>query len=143
MRIQSFLLSGLALGLVACGGGGSATSGSALTAEDAAAMSVADLGDRLIDDSAEVADILGAIDSEADAEAARPRLEAIVRDYQVLQERLETLDGDDLSMGDAAALMRRAPKLATNAQAVAIEIERLRTQHPEASDILGRILDDL
>lgn len=129
--------------LAACGGGGSPTSGDTLTPAQADAMSVADMGDRLIDDSAELAEILAGINSEADAEAARPRLEAMVRDYEVLQTRLENLDENNLSFGDAAALMRRAPTLAANAQAVAEQIERLRTEHPEASDVLGRILDDL
>ena len=141
MRKHLLILS--ALLLAACGGGGSPTAGDALTPAQADAMSVADMGDRLVDDSAELAELLANIDSEADAEAARPRLEAMVKDYEVLQARLETLDESELSFGDAAALMRRAPTLAANGQRIATEIERLRTEHPEASDILGRILDDL
>ena len=141
MRKHLLILS--ALLLAACGGGGSPTAGDALTPAQADAMSVADMCDRLVDDSAELAELLANIDSEADAEAARPRLEAMVKDYEVLQARLETLDESELSFGDAAALMRRAPTLAANGQRIATEIERLRTEHPEASDILGRILDDL
>ena len=137
------LLFSSALFMAACGGGGSPTSGDALTPSEAEAMSVADMGDRLIDDSAELAEILKGIDSEADAQAARPRLEALVADYRVLRSRLDTLDQNDLSFGDAAALMRRGPRLLENGQTIAVEIERLRVDHPEASDILGRILDDL
>ena len=137
------LVSTLALLLVACGGGGSDTSGQTLSAEAAEAMSVADMGDRLIDDTAELAALLKTVDSEATAEAARPRLEAMAKDYEVLQKRLETLDENDLGFSDVAALARRTPKLAANAQAIAVEVERLRTEHPEASDILGRVLDDL
>ena len=133
----------LSVGLAACGGGGAETSGQTLTPEAAADMSVAEMGDRLIDDSAELAAILRTIDSEASAEAARPRLEAMVADYQVLQKRLETLDDNDLGMSDALALARRAPTLGTNAQAIAMELERLRTEHPELSDKLGRILEEL
>ena len=129
--------------LAACGGGGSPTSGEALTPAQAEAMSVADLGDRLVDDTAELGALLASIDSEADAEAARPRIEAMVADYRVLEDRLNQLENADLSFGDAAALMRRAPTLASNARIIAVEVERLRKEHPEASDLLGRILDDL
>ena len=129
--------------LAACGGGGSPTSGEALTPAQAEAMSVADLGDRLVDDTEELGALLASIDSEADAEAARPRIEAMVADYRVLEDRLNQLENADLSFGDAAALMRRAPTLASNARIIAVEVERLRKEHPEASDLLGRILDDL
>ena len=144
MNIQTAFVSLVfVLGLSACGGGGSETSGQTLSAETAAEMSVADMGDRLIDDTQELAEILRTIDSEASAEAAQPRLEAMIADYKVLQTRLETLDETELGMGDAMALARRMPALGTNAQAIATELERLRVDHPELSDKLGRILDEL
>ena len=140
--MRAFILTLSAL-LIACGGGGSPTSGDSLTPAQAEAMSVADMGDRLIDDTTELAEILRGINSEADAEAAEPRLQAMVADYEILKARFEQLDENNMGAGDVMAFMRRAPALASNVQAIAVEVERLRTDHPEASDRLGRILDDL
>jgi hypothetical protein len=140
-RIAILLLSAV---LVACGGAADKDEDlreAPVTTETAADMSMPDMADKLIADSQSLAVLLFQVDSEATAEDIRPEIERMARDYTILSERFEAMG--EPSFSDMAALASRAPQLIETQQAVARQIERIYTQHPDAADVLRDTLENV
>ena len=137
--------------LVACGGGETqvetGTEGGPVSPADRGPLteqSVADIGiaamvDRMIVDGQQLGTLLATIDSAETAEAVRPNIEAMIKDYKVMFNRFETMDQPSFS--DIAALASRGSKLAESQQTVMEELRRIYTNHPEASEVLREALD--
>ena len=136
--------------LVACGGGETqvetGTEGPVspadlgpLTEQSVVDIGIAAMVDRMIVDGQQLGTLLATIDSAETAEAVRPNIEAMIKDYKVMFNRFETMDQPSFS--NIAALASRGSKLAESQQTVMEELRRIYTNHPEASEVLREALD--
>lgn len=140
-----FVIASLSL-LVACNGGeGTAeqvaetSGGTTLTEQSVANMGVPAMADRMIADGNQLGNLLASVDSAETAEAVRPNIEAMIKDYKIMFDRFETMDQPSFS--DIAALASRGAKLAESQQTVMEELRRIYTNHPEATEVLRDALD--
>lgn len=124
MRFLSILLS---FALIAC----SSPEEDRFGGED---MTVSSLADQVIEDGQTLSTLLQTVNDEQSAEAVRPRIEAMVDDYDALQDRLEGMEAPSIS--EMSELMKRAPKMAEVQSELITEIRRINNDHPEAAQIL-------
>jgi len=106
-----------------------------------AADSLPDVADQLIIDGTTLSEMLAQVDSVETAEEVRPAIDAMVADYRVIIDRMETMEEPNFS--DLAAMASRARPLAEAQQRVATEIQRINRDHPEAAKVLREALRDL
>lgn len=138
------LFTGLSL-LVACGSGttdvdvGDGTP--PLTQESVADMTLPDMADRMIADGEMLGTLLADVTSVESAEAVQPRIEAMMENYRLMFEQLETIDNPGFS--DMAALASRAPQIARTQEELVRQVQRIHADHPEAADVLRKTLDNL
>lgn len=134
---QFFALITLSL-LVACSGGEKEPEAIEPAAVD---MKLPAMADQLIDDGETLQSLLADVQSAESAEAIRPRVEAMIEDYRAMFERMESMNNPSFS--DMAALAARAPELAKTQDNIAQEIQRIRRDHPEATEVLREAMKDL
>ena len=124
--------------LIACSGGEAEPD---VTEPAAAEMKLPAMADQLIDDGETLQDLLAQVQGMESAEAIRPQVEAMIGEYRALFERMESMDNPSFS--DMAALAARAPELAQTQENIAAQIQRIRRDHPEATEVLREALKDL
>lgn len=115
-----------------------AGSGSVVTVSETSLPTVAD---QIIDDGNTLGEMLARVDGAQTAEEIRPAVEAMVAEYRALFTKMETMETPSFS--DVTAMASRAPKLMEAQRRVATEIERIKTDHPDAADVLRNVLSDL
>jgi len=140
-----FAIASLSL-LVACSGGEAKVEPvtetpetGVLTEQSVADMGVPAMADRMIADGNQLSNLLASVDSAKTAEAVRPNIEAMIKDYKIMFDRFETMDQPSFS--DIAALASRGSKLAESQQTVMEELRRIYTKHPDAAEVLRDALD--
>jgi len=139
--MKHLLVASLVPLLIACNGN-SEPGASAPDAPSAASeTTLPNVADQLIDDGKTLGEMLAQVNSVEAAEDIRPTIEAMVSEYSVLIERIDTMESPSFS--DMAALASRAKPLAETQQRVATEIQRIYADHPEAADVLREALGDL
>ena len=119
-------------GLVACGLGGAEP-------EERSGVQITDIADDLIADSQTVVDLLQSVDSVEDAEAIRPQLDDLAVKYQNIGERMKEMEQPNFAV--MRSMISRGPKLAETQTRVLEEIERIRTNHPEAAAVIQEKLE--
>lgn len=127
--------------LIACSGGSETDAQKSASEIAVAEASLPNLADQLIDDGNTLGEMLARVDGVETAEQIRPAVEAMVAEYRVLFEKMETMDTPSFS--DITAMASRAPKLMAVQERVKTEINRIRTDHPDAANALQNVLSDL
>lgn len=131
--------------LIACSGGSDPEAATIDAANgdvaSASALTLPTVADQLIDDGNILREMLVRIDGAETAEQIRPDIEAMVEKYRALSVKIETMDTPSFS--DITAMASRAPKLMDAQKQIANEIERIRTDHPDAAAVLRKALGDL
>lgn len=105
------------------------------------ALNLPDVADQLIDDGNTLGEMLARIDGVEAAEQIRPEVEAMVEEYRALSVTIDNMDTPSFS--DITAMASRAPKLMEAQKQIADEIQRIKTDHPDAAEVLRKALGDL
>lgn len=126
--------------LIACSGG-SDPDAAKIDVAGVSDLTLPNVADQLIDDGSTLGEMLARIDGAETAEQIRPAIEAMVEKYQALGVKIESMDTPSFS--DITAMASRAPKLMDAQKQIANEIQRIRTDHPDAADVLRKALGDL
>lgn len=131
--------------LIACSGGSDPDAANLDTANgdvvSASELTLPTVADQFIDDGNILREMLVRIDGVETAEQIRPEIEAMVEKYEALSVKIETMDTPSFS--DITAMASRAPKLMDTQKQIANEIQRIRTDHPDAAEVLRKALGDL